>query len=29
MIQDILSALEKIKAVTIIWYTEEDDEDMT
>jgi hypothetical protein len=28
MIQDILSALEKIKGVTIVWYHREDDEDM-
>ena len=28
MVQDILSALEKIKGVTIVWYHFEDDEDM-
>jgi len=28
MVQDILSALEKIKGVTIVWYYLKDDEDM-
>jgi len=28
MVQDILSALEKIKGVTITWYYHADDEDM-
>jgi hypothetical protein len=28
MVQDILSALEKIKGMKIVWYFYEDDEDM-